>query len=147
MKGIVFAFLASGVETLTDGQVIIIRPDVEGFMVSQIPIQAQFNFVAKLAFGAEEISQSQRVIVECTKPDGTRAALSGEMPLPLPLNPQNPAADVKSMTIASIGMNFEAPGLYQFHLLLNGNEILVRSLNIVQIPQGAIPVQMMGQRP
>lgn len=145
MKEVVFGFLAAGVEALADGQVIIIRPDMDGLMVSQIPIQGRFVFVAKLSFRAEELSQAHAVRVECTKPDGSRTVIGGSGLTLLP-NPQNPAEDSKTMTIGVIDIKIEAAGLYQFHLLVDNNDVMTKPLTVLQLPQ-VTPVATMGPRP
>jgi hypothetical protein len=144
VKDVVFGFLAGGVEQLADGQIIITRPDMDGLLLPRIPIQGTFFFIAKLSFAADEITQPHTVRVECTKPNGARVPIGGSG-LTLVPNPQNPAADTTTMTIGVIALNFEATGLYQFHLIVDNVETLIRSLNVMQFPQGTPPVTMVGE--
>ncbi len=142
MKDIAFAFLATGVEVLADGRLMVVGADVEGFMCPQIPIQVQFSFVAKMSFAPEEISQSHTVNVECEKPDGTRGPICPAVPVVLQLNPYNPTGEIKAIAIAKIGMNFEQPGKYVFHLMVDQKEALARSLGIMEISHGATPLPL-----
>jgi len=144
VKEVAFAFLANVAELLMDGRLVVIGPDIDGFMCSQIPIGAQLSFVAKLIFAAEEVSQSHTFSIEYAKPDGTRVPLVTSLPIVLRVSQENPTGDVKTVVVAAMGMNFDAPGKYTFYGKVDQQDVVNRSFNILRLPPSNVPVSMTG---
>lgn len=123
--------LAENVDRLRDGRLVIYGGDFDTFEVSETPVSITFTLLVKVITEAGESLDGHTFSLELSNPAGVRSQVGETLPIAFEPRPECPGSlRPGSNLIVRLNTTFLNPGVYFFHIVIDGDE------------RAALPVQI-----
>ena len=129
-----FAFLALHADYTDDKSLWVAGADFDRMAVLGVPPVAQFSLVVKFRVPPEDANIPHVMRIDVTGPNGERKPLNSNEPIPTKKNEQYPDRNTSAVAILRVGMAFNNPGEYSFHIVLDEKDIKSIPL-LIELPQ------------
>jgi hypothetical protein len=134
-----FAFLADAAQVPPDGKLYVLGGNVDRIHAQQFPTtHPSMTLVMKVQMHASECNRPHQLQIDLWDSQGNPLldpSISAEIGLaPDPDDPTGPSSLL--IPVNMMGLQFPRPGLYEFHIVMNGRHLKTVPLRMLQAPSG-----------
>ncbi|HEY0602372.1 MAG TPA: hypothetical protein VGD58_05635 [Herpetosiphonaceae bacterium] len=134
-----FAFLADSAQVPPDGKLYVLGGNIDRIHAPQFPTtQPAITLVMKIQMLASECNRPHQLQIDLWDTRGNPLldpSITAEFGVaPDPDDPTGPSSVL--IPVNMMGLQFPNPGVYEFHIVVNGRHLKTLPLRMLQAPSG-----------